>query len=336
MAKTHLDDFFPQSRNVHENPTASVASKVQKEERKTTEVITRTLKNPSPSIFVSATYDGEKRVACIGLYNAESEQIHFWHDNTGHKPYLLTNLSPIELEKMSRVVSHPGFEQFQLVEKYDPFQDRTVAVTKVVAKDPLAIGGRPRGSLRDIIPEDYPKIGGKTEAKVWEAAIKYYQCYIYDRQLAPGMLYEIQNNNLIQVKDEASDQMVKEICSLFTTEPKEALRNIETWARLLEYPVPNFRRVALDIEVFTPTIEIEGKLTFRVPDPREAAYQITCVSISGSNGEKRVLLLKRAGVREGKSKLPPDVSFEYFDSEEKLVLEVFRVLQEYPFVVTFN
>ncbi len=336
MAKKHLDDFFPKSRSVHEKSTASSTSRVQEEERKNIEVIIRDPKNPSPSVFVSATYDGEKRVACIGLYNAESEKIHFWHDNTGHKPYLLTNLSPIELEKMSRVVSHPGFEQFELVEKYDPFQDRTVAVTKVVTKDPLAIGGRSRGCLRDIIPEDYPRIGGKTEAKVWEAAIKYYQCYIYDRQLAPGMLYEIQNNNLIQVKDAASDQMVKEICSSFTTEPKEALRNIETWARLLEYPVPNFRRVALDIEVFTPTIEIEGKLTFRVPDPREAAYQITCVSVLGSNGEKRVLLLKRAGVREGKSKLPPDVSFEYFDSEKKLVLEVFKVLQEYPFVVTFN
>lgn len=336
MAKKHLDDYFPRSESVYEDPTESSTRRAREEERKKIEVIPKIPKNLSPSFFVSATYDGEKRVACIKLYDPKSEKIYFWFDNTGHKPYLLTNLSPIELEKIGRVMSHPGFDQFKLVEKYHPFQDRNVAVTKVVAKDPLAIGGRSSGCLRDIIPEDYPKIGGKTEAKVWEAAIRYYQCYIYDRQLAPGMLYKIENNNLIQVKHESSEQTVNKICSLFTAEPKKALRNIETWARLLEYPAPNFRRVALDIEVFTPTIEIEGKLTFRVPDPREAAYQVTCVSLLGSDGEKRVLLLKRAGVREGIDKLPPDVSVEYFDSEENLILEVFKVLWEYPFVITFN
>ncbi|MFQ6086514.1 MAG: DNA-directed DNA polymerase I [Candidatus Bathyarchaeia archaeon] len=336
MAKKHLDDYFPRPESVHEEPAESFAEMAQKEKRKEIELILETPRDLPPSYFVSATYDGEKRAACIKLYEPRSEKIYFWYDNTGHKPYLLTNLSPIELEKIGRVMSHPGFDHFELVEKYDPFQDRNVTLTKVVAKDPLAIGGRPRGCLRDIIPEDYPKIGGKTEAKVWEAAIKYYQCYIYDRQLAPGMLYKIENNDLIQVKHESSEQMIGKICSLFPGEPVEALRNIETWARLLEYPAPNFRRVALDIEVFTPTIEIEGKLTFRVPDPREAAYQVICVSLLGSDGKKRVLLLRRAGVREGIEKLPPDVSVEYFDSEEKLVLEVFRALWDYPFVITFN
>jgi DNA polymerase I len=336
MAKKHLDDYFPKPENARLEPTESFTKAVQKEKRKEIEVKPRTPKDLPPSYFVSATYDGEKRAACIKLYEPKSEKIYFWYDNTGHKPYLLTNLSPIELEKIGRVMSHPGFDHFELVEKYDPFQDRSVTLTKVVAKDPLAIGGRPRGCLRDIIPEDYPKIGGKTEAKVWEAAIKYYQCYIYDRQLAPGMLYKIENGDLIPVKHESSEQMIEKICSLFPGEPEEALRNIETWARLLEYPAPNFRRVALDIEVFTPTIEIEGKLTFRVPDPREAAYQVICVSLLGSDGKKRVLLLRRADVREGIEKLPPDVSVEYFDSEEKLILEVFRALWDYPFVITFN
>jgi len=336
MTKKHLDDYFPRSESAHKEPAESSIKTVQKEERKEIQSIPKTPKDLPPSYFVSATYDGEKRVARIKLYEPKSERIYFWYDTTGHKPYLLTNLSPIELEKIGRVMSHPGFDRFELVEKYHPLQDRKVTLTKVVAKDPLAIGGRPRGCLRDIIPEDYPKIGGKTEAKVWEAAIKYYQCYIYDRQLAPGMLYKIENGDLVQVKHESSEQMINKICSLFPDEPEEALRNIETWARLLEYPAPNFRRLALDIEVFTPTIEIEGKLTFRVPDPREAAYQVICVSLLGSDGKKRVLLLKRAGIREGTEKLPPDVSVEYFDSEEKLLLEVFKALGDYPFVITFN
>jgi DNA polymerase I len=336
MAKKHLDDYFPKLGSTLEESTKSFKKMGQKDKRKEIEILPKTPKDLPPSYFVSATYDGKKRVACIKLYEPKSERIHFWYDNTGHKPYLLTNLAPIELEKIGRVMSHPGFDRFELVEKYDPFQDRNVTLTKVVTKDPLAIGGRPRGCLRDIIPEDYPKIGGKTEAKVWEATIRYYQCYIYDRQLAPGMFYKIENGDLIQVEHESSEQMVNRICSLFPGEPEEALRNIETWARLLEYPAPNFRKMALDIEVFTPTIEIEGKLTFRVPDPRESAYQVICVSLLGSDGKKRVLLLKRAGVREGIERLSPDVSVEYFDSEEKLILEVFRALRDYPFVITFN
>ncbi|MDH5782174.1 MAG: DNA-directed DNA polymerase I [Candidatus Bathyarchaeota archaeon] len=336
MAKRHLDDYFPKPESAHDKPTESFTKMAQKEEKREIESIPKTPKDLPLSYFVSATYNGEKRVACIKLYEPKSEKIYSWYDNTGHKPYLLTNLSPIELEKIGDVTSHLGFDHFELVEKYDPFQDSNVTLTKVVAKDPLAIGGRPRGCLRDIIPEDYPKIGGKTEAKVWEAAIRYYQCYIYDRQLSPGMLYKIENSDLIPVKHKSAEQIVNKICSLFPDEPEEALRNIETWARLLEYPAPNFRRVALDIEVFTPTIEIEGKLTFRVPDPREAAYQVICVSLFGSDGKKRALLLKRAGVREGIEKLTHDVSVEYFDSEENLILEVFKALRDYPFVVTFN
>lgn len=336
MAKKHLDDYFPKPESAHHEPTESFTKTLQKEGRREIEIIPKTPKDLPVSYFVSATYDGEKRAACIKLYEPKSKKIYFWYDNTGHKPYLLSNLSPIELEKIGRVMSHPGFDHFELVEKYHPLQDRNVTLTKVVAKDPLAIGGRPRGCLRDIIPEDNPRISGKTEAKVWEAAIRYYQCYIYDRQLAPGMLYKIENGDLIPVKHEPSEQVIRKICSLFPGEPEEALQNIETWARLLEYPAPDFRRVALDIEVFTPTIEIEGRLTFRVPDPREAAYQVICVSLLGSDGKKRVLLLKRAGVREGIEKLPPDVSVEYFDSEEKLILEVYRALRDYPFVITFN
>jgi DNA polymerase I len=336
MARKRLDDYFPQQEGKGEELTVSFTEVVRKEEKARIGHAPEVPKDLPPSYFVSATYDGEKKAACIKLYEPKSEKIYFWYDNTGHKPYLLTNLSPIELEKIGRVVSHPGYDHCELVEKYDPFLDRKVTLTKVVAKDPLAIGGRPRGCLRDIIPEDYPKIGGKAEVKVWEAAIKYYQCYIYDRQLAPGMLYKIENNSLVKVRDEASEKVVKEICSLFLDEPEDALRNIETWARLLEYPAPNFKRVAVDIEVFTPTIEIEGKLTFRVPDPREATYPVICVALLGSDGKNRVLLLKRAGVKEGTQRLPPNVSVEYFDSEEKLILEVFRALWSYPFVITFN
>ncbi len=35
------------------------------------------------------------------------------------------------------------------------------------------------------------------EPKVWEARIKYYQSYIYDKQFLPGMIFEVKNDNLV-------------------------------------------------------------------------------------------------------------------------------------------
>lgn len=95
----------------------------------------------SCSYLVSAGYDGQRAKALIKLYEPVSGQIYFWYDNTGHMPYCLTNLSRLELEKIPRLMQHPGLDHFETVEKYDPLQFRKVQVTKIVARDPLAIGG---------------------------------------------------------------------------------------------------------------------------------------------------------------------------------------------------
>jgi DNA polymerase I len=289
--------------------------------------------NLPPSYFVSAGYDGRSRRALIKLYEPTSGQIYFWYDNTGHKPYCLTNLSQYELEKIDRLVKHEGFDHFELEEKFDPLLDRNVEVTKIVANDPLAIGGKPQGTIRDIIPEDFPKVSdimaSNEEAKVWEARIKYYQCYIYDRQLLPGMIYEVKNGNLIPKILEQTEKTLQHIKATFQEATSEELQYIEEWARLMEYPAPKFRRAAIDIEVYAP-------VSTRVPDPREAACPVICVSVYSSDDQKRVLLLKREGVREGSERLPAGVALEYFDTEEKLLRSVFEVLWSYPFVMTFN
>jgi DNA polymerase I len=175
--------------------------------------------NLPPSYFVSASYDGRSRKALIKLYEPTSGKIYFWYDNTGHKPYCLTNLSQYELEKIDRLMKHEGFDHFELEEKFDPLLDRNVKVTKIVANDPLAIGGKPEGTIRDIIPEDFPKVSdamaNNEEAKVWEARIKYYQCYIYDKQLLPGMIYEVANGNLVPKILEQTEKTLQQIKATF-------------------------------------------------------------------------------------------------------------------------
>jgi len=333
MSQRHLDDF---SASKEAKPTEGEAtagtlhSEVPVKERKRTfpPVSPATL---PPSYLVSVTYDGRAGKALVKLYEPVSGRIYFWYDNTGHQPYCLTNLSQHELEKIGRLIQHQGFDHFEVIEKFDALLDKRVTVTKIVAKDPLAIGGRPTGCIRDIIPEDFPRVSGipvaQEDIKVWESTIKYYQSYIYDRNLLPGMVYKVQDGNLVPEKLQDSERMVEKLKLVFRDATGEELEFIEEWARLMEYPAPRFRRVALDIEVLAP-------IPTRVPDPREAAYPVICVSLYGSDGLKKVLILKREGIREGLEHLAADI--EYFSSEIDLIRAVFGFLWDYPFVLTFN
>jgi DNA polymerase I len=282
---------------------------------------------------VSATYDGQAKKALIKLYEPVSGQIYFWLDNTGHKPYCLTNLSQCELEKIGRLREHPGLDHFEIVEKFDPLLNKNVKVTKIVANDPLAVGGRPSGCIRDIIPEDYPKVAeapiSPESIKVWESRIKYYQSYIYDRKLLPGMPYDIRNGQLVQKEFNEAETMIAETLGGFQETKAEEKEYIEEWTRLLDYPAPKLRRVAMDIEVLAPT-------PTRVPNPEEAAYPVVCVSLFSSDGLRKVLLLKRERAREGPEHLDPEIMIEKFDTEDALIKTAFNYLWTYPFVLTFN
>jgi len=328
MVLKRLDEFFniAESRSGEKQLNSSISISPPKIEDRLSAP-----KELPPSFFVSATYDGDSHSACIKLYEPQSERIYLWYDTRGHKPYCFTNIPPVELEKIDRLVTHPGFDHFETIEKYDALIDRKVTVTKIVAKDPLAIGGRPKGCIRDILPEEYHAVfGSKIEAKVWEAAIKYYQCYIYDQELEPGMVYKIEKGELVPVRHKEAEENVRRLFeSHFKDESEDLLAYVKTWARLLEYPAPKMRRAALDIEVFSP-------VATRIPDAQEAAYQVICVSLVGSDGKKRILLLKREGVDEGSLEIPSDVALEFYNSERDLLSAIFRAISDYPFVITFN
>jgi len=329
-AQSSLDLFGNTPKKKETKSTEIAPAEKQSPSKKKTVVYPDFPEDLPPSYLVSVIYDGKKQLATLKLYEPVSQKIYFWDDNTGHKPYCLTSLPPKELEKLSRVTSNSGFDHFETVEKFDPLLDKQVTVTKVVAKDPLAIGGRQSGCLRDVIPEDYQKLTGFEEPpKVWESYIRYYQSYIYDNNLALGMLYKIQKGKLVPVKQKSAEGTVEKILTLFPDVEKEFLESVEKWARLLESPAPEFRRVALDIEVSSP-------VATRVPDPQKADNPVVCVALFGSDGKKQLFILRREGIREGTKKLPPDAIVKYFNDEKKLLLKLFEALREYPFVLTFN
>src|SRR5437773_11413087 len=248
------------------------------------------------SYFVGAGYDGERRAVYLKLYEPKSQKIHFWYDNTGHTPYCLSKELPEKLEKNQSLVRHPGFVKFERSKRFDALKGEDIPVTVIYARDPRSIGGRPSGCIRDIIT-------------AWEADIRYVENYIYDRHLEPGMSYNIQQGDL---KPGTSAQVpaVKEAIE----EKDEDYRGLmERWLRLLEYPVPNLRRVALDTEVYSP-------IETRVPDPTTAEYKVICASLCGSDDTKKVLLLKQPGTETVEL---PGIEVEVYDSEPELVSAIF-------------
>ncbi|MGD0424993.1 MAG: hypothetical protein ABSA92_16295, partial [Candidatus Bathyarchaeia archaeon] len=52
-----------------------------------------------PSYLISIGYDGSLKKCFLRLYDPSSHKIHFWYDDTGHKPYCFSKQSLLELQK---------------------------------------------------------------------------------------------------------------------------------------------------------------------------------------------------------------------------------------------
>jgi len=265
---------------------------------------------------LSVYYDGEQKRAGLKLYEPTTRTIHIWLDNTQHLPYCLSDQSIDELTHNSAVTGHPGFHSLQAVTKYDALGDREIAMTKIVATDPLSIGGR-MNSLREVIP------------KAWEARIRYHQCYTFDRQLLVGMPYRVVQGKLVAADVPLPRDAQQTVQEVFAGEEPEVRAFIDRWSVLFQCPIPSLRRIAVDIEV-------SSAVETRVPDPREAMDPIIAVGLVDADGGRRVLLLRREGIAPGDRSLPPDAAVEYFDEETAIIAEIFAVLREYPVVLTFN
>jgi DNA polymerase I len=266
--------------------------------------------------LLSASYDGDEQKAYLRLYEPVSQQIYLWYDNTNHLPYCISRETPDELEKNSRLVKHEGYFFMEQVPKYDPLKDRDIKVTKVVAHDPLSIGGGRGIPIRNLLENS------------WESHIAYYQCYIYDRGLVTGMPYRIEEGRLIDAGWKIPVDQEEELNRILEKIEPEFQGNMREWARLLQCPVPRIRRVAVDIEV-RPAIRN------RLPSPDDASEPITAVSFAGSDGLRRVILLNDTGV-DVDTPMVEGAQVQVYTNERELIREAFRVIDCYPIVLTYN
>jgi DNA polymerase I len=272
--------------------------------------------NLDSCFLLSAGYDGQKKKAYVRLYEPHEEQIYLWYDNTGHLPYLLSKEPAAELEQNHRITNKEGFRGFSEGIKYDAILDDDIKVTQVLAGDPLSIGGG-TNCIRNALDES------------WESRIRYYACYIYDQGIVPGMPYKVVDGKLERGDWNMSAELEAQFNSVLKDTEDRFKIPMKEWARLLQAPIPNIRRVAVDIEV-------RPSVANRMPNADEAVDPIITVAFAGSDGFRKVILFDDLNTGELVSDVPGADEVIVYDNERKVVEETLRVVDEYPVVLTFN
>lgn len=275
------------------------------------------------SLLISAAYMGKTKKVILKFYDPESERIYLWEDKTGHRPYCFSKMAPENLEFLSERDDVVGIET---VKKIDTLKDKEISVSKIVVADPLAIGGtQTTQSIRNVVES-------------WESDIKYYENYLYDNSLIVGRYYKIENDKIVPHDFAMSDETKLAMKSLLwdklsntgMTDSKQFQEETSNWADLLNQPVPKIRRMSLDIEV-------ESEIG-RIPDPKIADKKVTAIGFEGSDGMKKIFVLRRDEVEEGTNDLDEKIELSFYekDQERKLIEDAFDLVKQYPVLITYN
>lgn len=162
--------------------------------------------------------------------------------------------------------------------------------------------------------------------------IKYHENYLYDRSLIPGLYYVRKGEQITPFEYPISEKVQFALKSLLWDKIKEAGESgkeyrqyITNWANLLNQPIPELKRVAVDIEVETE----EG----RMPNPRDHDKRVTAVGFVASDGFRKVLVLANNTPNNGEPLIP---EAEPCSTEKELLEKAFRIINKYPIVITFN
>jgi DNA polymerase elongation subunit (family B) len=264
-------------------------------------------------LLVSATYDGDTRRAVLKFYDAKQERVWLWEDKSGHKPYCYTKLSDQEIASAGVEVGKSGITGIVPEKRRDLLNDMEITVKKITATDPLAIGGSPT-SLRE-------------KMECWEADIKYFENYVYDRGLRVGTYYKIAHGEVTPVQKEVAGEVKRSLDAIVAKASGDAALYIKDWAELLGQPLSNFKRIACDIEV--------ANEENRIPDPEIADREVIAVSFYNDR-ESAVYLIDKSGQDKSLDGALTGYTPTVFADEASLLRATFAKMMEYPFLVTFN
>jgi len=265
--------------------------------------------------LLQVVYDGKRGKAVLLLYDEDSHEVVEWADTYGHKPYFLTDSPPEEVRKLG-IHKHKSFAGMEVIYRYDLLYFTRRKLTRIYTTDPLAVR-----ELRTKLP------------RVWEAKIRYHDNYTYDLGLIPTLKYKVKKNKLLPVPHKVTMEEVEKVLKAFEDESEEFKEMAVSWIPIFEAPPPHVKAIAVDIEVYTPSIG-------RIPDAETAPYPVISVALASNDGLKKVLVLMREDLKLDKRQLEElrkgEYEVEFYDSEKALIMEVMRIIRDYPVLLTYN
>ncbi|MFO8019907.1 MAG: DNA-directed DNA polymerase I [Promethearchaeia archaeon] len=283
------------------------------------------VKDLEKGLLLDVGYDGGENKAVCKFYDLETGEIKIWLDTTDHEPYCLSKESIAQLENNIELTNYSGLERFEAIKRIDLLRDKDIEMTKIYGETPTDIGGS-RSNIRKILGS----------GNAWEANIRYHLNYIYDRNLFPGLIYTMKNGKLERLEYYEDENNLKtletELTNLFKDTPEEMQEFATSNLDVFLTPIPEVNRLALDIEVQM------GPNQKAIPNPRQVKQPIISVSLVANDGLKKVFMLEREGFSYGElhEKFPEDAELIFFKNEKTLIEETFRLIWEYPILVTFN
>ncbi|MHA1234046.1 MAG: DNA-directed DNA polymerase I [Promethearchaeota archaeon] len=287
-------------------------------------------------LLLDVDYDGGLNKAYCKFYDLDTDEIKIWIDTTDHEPYCLSKEPISILEQLNytdkagrknKLIDYGGFKKFEEIKRFELLTDKEIPMTKIYGKTPIDVGGSGL-NIKNILAEN--------EKKAWEADIRYHLNYILDRQLIPGLIYRINSGKLEKIdfkeNSEETKKLTSELRTLFKDEKPEMQEFSDKFLDIFITPIPDVKRLALDIEVKV------GEHDYRIPDARLANKEIISISFVASDGLKLVYILEREGFTFDKlhKDFPNDAKLYFFKSEKELLTESFRIIWDYPVIITFN
>jgi len=248
---------------------------------------------------MSSNYNPNLNAVVLKLYNDETQQIEEWTD-VDYKAYFLASV------KLNQPIK--GVINSEEVIKYDALKHENVPMWKTFVS--------------------YPSYVKQTHGipQVYENHVKFFQGYIYDKNIMMGMPYGRKDGKLEFVPDSEAEKRVEQVLKLMKIDESDK-SCFETWTRLLEYSAPNFKRASLDLEIMN--------VGEKIPNAESANLPILCACLASNTGERIALIL----LRENKVlDVYPDSCTQttFFSSEIELIKMIFHLFDEYPFIITFN
>lgn len=268
-------------------------------------------------VLLTVEYDGELNKAFAKFYDLSTKSIKTWIDTTNHRPYCYHKDPQSELSQNQDLLDFGGYDGMEPVKKWDLLEDREIEVTKIYGKTPSDIGGTT--GIKALLEG------------AWEANIRYHHNFIYDQNLIPGMVYTIQNGNILPLPSQIDPILEKKLQDVFKNEAPEIKEMATTFHPIFSSSNPPIQRMAFDIEV-------EEAPDGRLPDPTIARHTIISVSFAATDGLRLVYCLERNTLPDGKypAEFPENTQVLFFKSEKNLLIETFRKIWEYPIIITFN